>query len=331
MLVCNVSLRPPRSAITADVAEPTAAVDALATGNVVFATLVDDPASVGEIVDAYLGEIMLEPASASDTFDAAIPQTYTVAIAEAATASDLTSTVAGWTPASLTGLVGWWDASITASLSLTGSSVNSVADQSGGGNTMNFENGKPVYNATGFDSTKPAIVFSTVPSFQVLKATPFPLGTGNTLTLWLVTTMPASGTASYGRYFSYNPSAGGNDFNSVNTFLFAQNSSTANQVGLMRNSTMVASSSASAYPAPHRVIATISAAGAITIYIDGVSVGTGTMAGNWVNGGNLRIGNDPGLSSQLVAPIAEWGIATGFSDATTVGLLDTYLKTKWGL
>jgi hypothetical protein len=86
MLVCSVSLRPPRSAIAADVAEVTAAVDATATGNVVFATLVDDPASVGDIVDAYLGEIMLEAASADAAIDAGL--VYVAALDEAAIAAD---------------------------------------------------------------------------------------------------------------------------------------------------------------------------------------------------------------------------------------------------
>jgi hypothetical protein len=76
----------------------------LATGFVVFATLVDDPASVSEIVDAYLGEIMLEAASAADTLSASIPLTYDAAVAEAVTAVDVlsaSSAVAGttWNPA----------------------------------------------------------------------------------------------------------------------------------------------------------------------------------------------------------------------------------------
>jgi hypothetical protein len=87
MLVCNVSLRPRRIGITAEIAEAAAALDTPGTGNVVFATLVDDPASVLDIVDAYLGEIMLEAASAADTPDASIPTTITAAIVETATAT----------------------------------------------------------------------------------------------------------------------------------------------------------------------------------------------------------------------------------------------------
>jgi len=86
MLVCNVSLRPRRGAIPADIAETAVALDAPATGNIVFATLVDDPASVGDILDAYLGEIMAEAASAADALSAG--SDYTDAINEAVTAVD---------------------------------------------------------------------------------------------------------------------------------------------------------------------------------------------------------------------------------------------------
>jgi hypothetical protein len=89
MLVCNVSLRPPRRGIAADVAEATIAADATATGNVVFATLVDDPASVADRVDAYLGDIMLEVASAADTVSAGAA--LVGAVDEAATATDTQS------------------------------------------------------------------------------------------------------------------------------------------------------------------------------------------------------------------------------------------------
>jgi hypothetical protein len=91
MLVCSISQRARRAAIAADVAEAAAALDLPGTGNVVFATLVDDPASVGDIVDAYSGEIMLEAASAGDSLDAGM--VFTVAVDETgfATAIDATS------------------------------------------------------------------------------------------------------------------------------------------------------------------------------------------------------------------------------------------------
>jgi len=77
MLVCSVSLARRQRAIAADIAEAALAADSPGTGNIVFATLVDDPASVGEMVDAYLGEIMVEAASAADTVDAGTGTNYT--------------------------------------------------------------------------------------------------------------------------------------------------------------------------------------------------------------------------------------------------------------
>src|SRR5215471_18049722 len=85
MLVCSVSLRPPRGAIAAELAEIATADDASTTGQVVFAALIDDPASVLDNVDAYLGEIMLEAASAADAGFIAGG-----AIVEAASATDVT-------------------------------------------------------------------------------------------------------------------------------------------------------------------------------------------------------------------------------------------------
>ena len=91
MLVCNVSLRPPRAGIAADILEAIEATDATATGQLVLATLVDDPANVGDITDAYLGEIMVEAANAAATltagsvFGGAMDETVTAADTQDAT------------------------------------------------------------------------------------------------------------------------------------------------------------------------------------------------------------------------------------------------------
>jgi hypothetical protein len=97
MLVCSVSQLQRRAAVAADIAEAATAADSPGTGNVVFATLVDDPAAVGDRVDAYLGEIMRETASAAATVNAGLA--YAAAIAEAVTAAELLS---GVVPAVLT-------------------------------------------------------------------------------------------------------------------------------------------------------------------------------------------------------------------------------------
>lgn len=105
MLVCNVSLQVPRT-IASDIAEAAAAaavasghivstfsdiietvvaIDETATEQIIFATLVDDPASARDIVNGYLGENMQEVANAADVINAG-------SAATAAIDEDLTAT-----------------------------------------------------------------------------------------------------------------------------------------------------------------------------------------------------------------------------------------------
>lgn len=86
MLVCHIGLRGTRRTITSDIAESGHALDALTTSNIVFATIVDDPANVNAICDAYYGTPIIETASASATFTAGLA--YAVAIVEAAHAAE---------------------------------------------------------------------------------------------------------------------------------------------------------------------------------------------------------------------------------------------------
>jgi hypothetical protein len=99
MLVCNVSLRAPRRTIAAALAETATADDASTTGQLVLATLVDDPGNALDTVDSYSGEIMLEAATAADTVVGAIP--YTANVAETTTATD-TSTATTAAPSTVT-------------------------------------------------------------------------------------------------------------------------------------------------------------------------------------------------------------------------------------
>lgn len=107
MLVCNVSVGRPARAIAVELAEAVisadtpighvgvraaelteqvTATDAPDIEHVVFDTLVDDPASANEILDAYLGETMFEAASATDVLTTGIA--YSAAVDEAVTAID---------------------------------------------------------------------------------------------------------------------------------------------------------------------------------------------------------------------------------------------------
>jgi len=89
MLVCHVSQRPAQRRISADLAEAAVALDGLTVGNLVLATLVDDPAATRESVDAFLGQIIREAASANDI--CSIASIYSVLVNEAASANDICS------------------------------------------------------------------------------------------------------------------------------------------------------------------------------------------------------------------------------------------------
>jgi len=113
MLVCSVSQLRRRAAITADLAEVAAALDSPGTGNVVFATLVDDPASVGDYIDAFIGEIMLEAASADAVADAGFA--LVGSILETVTAAETHDGSVTSAPSTAT-----WDAGTVASVALSG-------------------------------------------------------------------------------------------------------------------------------------------------------------------------------------------------------------------
>src|SRR5262245_49582876 len=87
MFVSLVSLRRRHAAIAADILEATTATDALGTGAVILVTLIDDPANVDDIVDAFIGELLYEAASASDTISAGL--SYLVLLDEPASAQDM--------------------------------------------------------------------------------------------------------------------------------------------------------------------------------------------------------------------------------------------------
>jgi len=87
MLVCNVSLRPTGRVIAAALEEAGAADDASTTGTVVFATLIDDPASVSDTVNGFLGSIMIESATAAAIVNVGL--TFAAAVSEPVTALDV--------------------------------------------------------------------------------------------------------------------------------------------------------------------------------------------------------------------------------------------------
>lgn len=83
-----------RAAFTADLVEPAVASDTFGTG-LIFVGLVDDPASVTDHVDAFVGEIMVEAASAASTVTVGV--IYNAMVVEEAAAAHTLSTFGTFT------------------------------------------------------------------------------------------------------------------------------------------------------------------------------------------------------------------------------------------
>jgi len=137
--------------------------------------------------------------------------------------SSAAASAGGGPPPGVTGIIGRWDASVFSSLSLTGSSINSIADQSGAGNDLTWPGGaatKNLYNATGFNTSFPTIDFSNTNSGGLQK-TGFALGTGNTLTVWFVGNANALFSQNNCRAMSYSGGTGGqaDDDNNASFFV----------------------------------------------------------------------------------------------------------------
>lgn len=235
-------------------------------------------------------------------------------------------------PPALTGLIGWWDASVTASLTLSGAFVTAIADQSGAGNHLTNV-GTPTYDAANFNS-RPGIRYDSTEGDGLIKSS-LALGTGSTLTLFVAMFMndPAvSGMGQPAWIFGYTASGAAHDYDNVGSFALVRDQNDAN-VKFFRNSVTSAARTLG-YATNRRVIVTVKSDGTWTTYVDGVAVADAKTANNWVSPGYFGLGisqNDSSIFSQLGGTIAEAGIATGYHDATTVAGLDSYLKTKWGL
>lgn len=69
MLVCSVVLRPKRGTLASTIVETATATDAPSI-NAVFAIIADDPGAASDTVSAFVGQLMVEAASAAAVVDA---------------------------------------------------------------------------------------------------------------------------------------------------------------------------------------------------------------------------------------------------------------------
>ncbi len=225
----------------------------------------------------------------------------------------------------ITGMVGWWDASQFASLTLSTGSIVAAADLSGHGNDIASGSGPP-YNATGFTG-RPAFDFNGTGGTNGLSKSSFSFGAGNTLTAFFAGQMTTS-TTNFGRAMSYF-AGGSNDADNNASWLLSRNS-TSNAVVLYRNGSTA--SSGISLATPFRCIATVDPSGVMTIYINGVATTGATLNAAFGASGTFALGIAAfSFTSAWNAAIGEAGVSHDYNNATAVAALDLYLKNKWGL
>lgn len=234
----------------------------------------------------------------------------------------------------VTNTILWWDVSVLSSMTFAALTVTAIADQSGHGNNGTSTNtsfpNPPDYNATGLNS-RPTLEFPS--NSQSLVNSPFAFGTGSTLTCWVVGQFPVTAHA-YGRFISYAAAGQALDFDNIPSFFLGRNNATDGVV-IGRNNSFTASSISVGYDTPKVIIATITAGGVQTIYVNGTA-GTATVTGGafGTNGifsiANTGYGGGSG-QGDLRGKISELGCATDAINSTQVGVLNTNLRAKWGL
>lgn len=225
-------------------------------------------------------------------------------------------------------VVGNWDASVTASLTLgAGNKVTNWADNSGFGNNLGdgTTTAKPVYSATSFNTGFPGL--ATANASGSIVGSNFAFGTGNTATFYYVGTFNSLSSVN-GRIFAYWDGSN-SDFSSVGSFIFLRPGGT--QTAAIMRATIQTTASAMTYDAPTIWIGTISSAGVMTLYTNGVAGITNTSSGNFVSNGRVSLASSISDVSGVTGQLAEAALSNGFTNSTNVATLYNCLKVKWGL
>lgn len=237
-----------------------------------------------------------------------------------------TAASGSWTPADLgSDLIAWYDASVSGSITGT-SPVTAWSDQSGTGNNLVSSGGGPTYNATGFNSGYPGLLFSSSSTNRLTDAT-FTGTSGAVLSVFMVGTMTGS-TESFGRAISYTISSG-NDFDSTTAAALILRDSSNNNVQSYRNSAG-RSTKAISLSTP-TIIGSVYDGTNHTMYVDNVAGTPSAFTSSFsATNANLLIGADSAVTS-WDGYICEVIIFTTAPDSTLLNDIDAYFTTKWGL
>ncbi len=153
------------------------------------------------------------------------------------------------------------------------------------------------------------------------------MGTGSTLTFYLVGTISSGAADAYEMPVSYGF---GGAVNNTTSWYFSRESNTQ---AFRFNRNASALNGAIVYDVPFVAIGTVDSGGALTLYFNGSATTGATQSGAWGSPGNLMLGDsfyDLG-TRELLGNISEVAIATGLSNSTVAATIYNCLKVKWGL
>jgi len=228
---------------------------------------------------------------------------------------------AAWTPAALSGLVGWWDA--MTGITLAGSKVSGWADQSGNGSDLVQATGsaQPTYQSTGWNSSKPTLSFDGINTWMsTANATLTGLVNGTNSPFTVMAVVKAVSNTSFKILTGWDDGAGNGRY-----ILGCDNAHKA----FATDGTNSRSATAT-FDGSNIVVAYEVGGGTITSYLNGTLDFNGAVLGIAASGttrfllGLHPLGAFPwnGLVSEVVIYSAKYG-------ATEAAQFRTYAQAKW--
>lgn len=241
----------------------------------------------------------------------------------------------GFTPANLSGLFIWLDASVDASVIRSGADVSAWNDQSGAGNNFTGNN-NPQYSATGFPGSKPGISLTSGSSHS-FNRTSVSLNSAALSVFMVMTQSNPNGNAGF---ICCAPTSGGNDFNSVGGFAFTSTATGSGSNG-QRVTRGGGAPSYDGFPtSPAINTAAVygficDGAGNITQYPNFSSASSAACVTNAFGNtaANIAIGarQAPGVAATyMTGTIAEVVMCASALDGTARANLQAYFAAKWG-
>lgn len=235
-----------------------------------------------------------------------------------------------FTPASLTGLVAWYDAQDASTITQVAGAVSQWNDKSATAVNVTQANAlnQPTYSATGFPGSKPGITFSRTGSTSLnnLTAAAFPSGYTD-FTFWTVYA-PTSNSNFQGVYAIYD-SVVLND--TLIAFDFQSNLAPtvfSSFIGEIDGSDPHVSTS------PYYFRTVRDASGNITMAANATPDSSGSQPSSpttvSTGGGNTYVGTDNAgdLANGVIGEIILYSRAL---NSTEIGQVETYLSARWGI